>query len=204
MLLGRSVNFPVILSLTKMAVFDLRREPIQNSEIAIVTLDGNDVASSIHEEIAVDRASVLLNCTIRLVGGKLYCEGYPAYPDLPLDFQQAKAVVAARMLFMPELDLGAPVEIDDDKCVRYEWGWVMHWKTSASFSCGQFYRPYLVDRITSICWFAGGTLGLEHGILELLRKRPRNLCDPYPYLGDRDCLRPPAELIASGAFKPLA
>lgn len=124
-----------------------------------------------------------------------------------IDFATAKRLVGEQWLPIAAKQVGTPVAIVDEFSVEYEWGWVIHWRPVApeqgdSLFVNEYHFPFTADRVTGNVGLSGGTFGIERGIVELLQRRPPELCGPYPP-GQHHWLAVYDAFEVTGAFTPV-
>ncbi|WP_145055626.1 Rossmann-fold NAD(P)-binding domain-containing protein [Lignipirellula cremea] len=173
---------------TRDAVVDILGALLRN-ELDDGTHDGIEAVGLTIDELAPKRSS-------------------PSTVPLPslIDFAEAKLRVADQWLPISERRVKTQVEIVDDLCVAYEWGWEIHWRPINPDDgdprfVNEYHFPYLADRVTGTVWLSGGTRGIRRGIIELLQKRPDELRGPYPP-GKQGWLTVVDEFEKAGAFEP--
>ena len=175
-----------------------------------IKVDGNGISTALKREMAIVLAQDVLGCIIVDATDGIKLDGSVNMTEsIPIDFQRAKVLFAAKMLWLAERNVRTPVEIVDEDCVEYEWGWEMHWRpiqpvpNTARELDSRYHFPFFVDRVTANVGFSGGTKGVYYGIACLLQERPEEFCGNYPYA--------PCEMTNSlvsvykrlGAFEPI-
>lgn len=181
----------------------------------LATHDGRIIGCAGNRTQVIDLAATMLRDTLAdadFVGVTLeellppIASPSTPHPEPTIDFAEAKRRVAERWLPIAERRVGTAVHIVDERCVEYDWGWVVHWRPTEPEKgdprfVNEYHFPFTADRVTGDTWMSGGTFGIERGIVELLQQRPDDLRGPYPP-GRRGWLVALPAFRAAGAFEP--
>jgi hypothetical protein len=189
----------------------------------VVTLNGAILACAAHRDGAINAVAALLRERVAdpASAARLSFRGLtlpellpaptagPRPEPLPskIDFVEAKRLVGEQWLPVAAERVGTAVAVVDELCAEYEWGWVVHWRPVAPERgdprfVSEYHFPFTADRVTGNTWLSGGTHGIERGIIELLQRRPPELCGPYPP-GRQGWLVVYEAFEAAGAFTPI-